>query len=64
MIKKIFYILCLFSFSFAHSSTNVFIYATIDNQIITNLDIEKESEYLKSLNKDLSLVNKRNYKKK
>ena len=57
MIKKIFYILCLFSFSFAHSSTNVFIYATIDNQIITNLDIEKESEYLKSLNKDLSQLN-------
>tara|TARA_B100001564_G_C20555928_1_gene631394 strand:+ start:69 stop:998 length:930 start_codon:yes stop_codon:yes gene_type:complete len=39
------------------SATNVFIYATVDDYIITNLDIFKESEYLKILNPNLSELN-------
>ena len=55
MIKKIsFTLLCIFlNFSSSLANSNIFIFATVDNEIITNLDIKKESEYLKILNPNL-----------
>ena len=41
-----------------YAKNNVFIYATINQDIITNFDIKKEIEYLKILNPDLSKLNK------
>ncbi len=35
------------------SNNNIFIYASVNDQIITNYDIKKESEYLKMLNPNL-----------
>jgi len=59
MLKKFLYFI-LISFSCTGpllSSTNVFIYATVDDFIITNLDISKEGQYLKILNPNLSQLN-------
>ncbi len=55
MSRKLLYVNLIFLFfaSIANSSTNIFIYATIDDKIITNLDIQKEGEYLKTLNPNL-----------
>ena len=33
---------------------NIYIFASVDNEIITNLDIKKESDYLKILNPNLN----------
>ena len=64
MIKKIYYSL-LISFFFhntlALSNTDVFIFATVNNKIITNFDIEKEIEYLKILNPSISQLEKKEY---
>ena len=49
----IFFILTSSSFS----NSKIFISATIDNEIITNYDIKKESEYLKILNPNLKQLN-------
>ena len=38
-----------------------FIYATIDQDIITNFDIKKETEYLKILNPDLSKLSEEKF---
>ena len=46
----IFYLLTTLS---SHSNTNIFIYATVNDKIITNFDIEKEINYLKILNPQL-----------
>ena len=43
-----------FSVSSAISNTDVYIYATVNNKIITNFDINKEINYLKILNPNLS----------
>ncbi len=52
--KKIFLILLFFfSSSYAFSNENVFISVYVDDKIITNIDIKKESEYLKILNPNL-----------
>ena len=54
MIKKIIFlslIFLIFSSSFLKSS--IYISVTVDNEIITNVDIEKESSYLKILNPKL-----------
>ena len=61
MIKKILYtVLLLFYFTVSsQSTTNVFIFATVDDYMITNFDILKEGEYLKSLNTNLSQLNKK-----
>ena len=57
MLKKYFYII-LFFFSlivnFAFSDEKIFISVTVDKEIITNIDIKKEGEYLKILNPNLS----------
>ena len=61
MLKKIKYIffLLLLMTTVTHSNTNVFIYATINNEIITNQDIEKEIKYLQILNSNLMQLNKK-----
>ena len=62
--KKIFYILVLFIintfFIFTNiNSTEVKILMKINNEIITNIDIENEYKYLVALNKSLNnLINK------
>ena len=56
---KIFFLINLFTLFLIEASSgksNIFIYATINDQIITNFDIEKESEYLKLLNPKLSEI--------
>lgn len=56
MLKKVYFILLIlfFSVSSAISNTDVYIYATVNNKIITNFDINKEINYLKILNPSLS----------
>ena len=52
-------IIILFSNNFnAFSNSEIFIAATINNEIITNQDISKEEKYLKILNPDLSKLDK------
>ena len=59
MIRFTLLFLILFSnFSILETKANIFIYATIDDEIITNYDVEKESEYLKILNPNLVQLNK------
>jgi len=62
MIKLfIFSISFLFFFNnISISKNNIYISLTIDDQIITNYDIEKESDYLKILNPNLSQINEKN----
>ena len=58
MQKKILYFLIIFfSLIVNSSSNNVFISVIVNDKIITNLDIEKESEYLKIFNPNLSQLN-------
>ena len=60
MIKKIFFIsLFLFNFTVFGFSKSVFISVMINDKIITNLDIEKESEYLKIFNPNLNNLEKK-----
>tara|TARA_S200000501_G_scaffold367591_1_gene404125 strand:+ start:2522 stop:3451 length:930 start_codon:yes stop_codon:yes gene_type:complete len=59
MFKNIFYALFISVFCITEvlSSSNIFILAIINDQIITNHDVKKESEYLKTLNPKLSSLN-------
>ncbi len=54
MFRKSIYIaiFCIISF-FNHANSEVYIYATINDEIITNHDIQKEQNYLTILNPDL-----------
>jgi len=56
MFKKIFFISFFISLitNYSFAQKDIYIYATVNNDIITNFDIEKESEYLKILNPDLT----------
>ena len=57
-MKKIFLflsILVLFATT-AYAKKNVFIIAKVNDKIITNLDIEKETSYLKILNPQLNKI--------
>ena len=57
-MNKVFYIfvlLILFDFKNLYSG-NVYIELKIENEIITNFDIEKEKKYLLALNNNLSQV--------
>ena len=56
MLKKFFLIAFIFIvlINKNYAKEDIFIYATIDDDIITNFDIIKETEYLKILNPDLS----------
>tara|TARA_A100000164_G_scaffold367489_1_gene389509 strand:- start:42 stop:971 length:930 start_codon:yes stop_codon:yes gene_type:complete len=60
MLKKVYFVLLIlfFSNSFAVSNTDVYIFATVNNKIITNFDIKKEINYLKILNPSLSKLKK------
>ena len=60
--KKFFYFLILIVFFIKSeiSAKNAYIALKIDNDIITNLDIEKEYRYLMALNKDLQNLKKKN----
>ena len=60
MFKKIIYIIGIFFFSITPtlSDTNIYIVTTINDEIITNYDIQKEIEYLQILNKDLKELDK------
>tara|TARA_B100000963_G_scaffold343426_1_gene345256 strand:- start:2410 stop:3339 length:930 start_codon:yes stop_codon:yes gene_type:complete len=59
MSKKIFFILLILFFSInkTFAQKDIFILATINDDIITNFDIKKESDYLKILNPDLEKLN-------
>ena len=56
MLKKIYLFLIIFLFFFTSvlAETKIYIYATVDNEIITNFDLLKESKYLKILNPNIS----------
>ncbi len=56
MFKKIYLIILILSFSntFAVSNNDVYIFATVNDKIITNFDIKREINYLKILNPNLS----------
>ena len=60
-LKKLF-ILSIFFFTFeynnAYSSNQIIIIAKVNNEIVTNLDIEKEYRYLIALNPSLTSVKK------
>ena len=54
-------ILCLFFSLFVIQSikaNDVRIISIINNEIITNIDIENEANYLRALNEDLNNINK------
>ncbi len=60
MIKNIILFFWLFSltiFFITKSKSEIYIYAKVDNEIITNHDLKKESEYLKILNPNLKQIN-------
>ena len=59
MIKKIFISILMLMFSTSNllSNSDLFISAIIDDQIITNFDIQKEKSYLIILNPNLSNLN-------
>ena len=59
MFKKIYYIIIvsLLSTSLSYAKNNVYIYATVNDKIITNFDIKKEINYLKILNPKLLDLN-------
>ncbi len=66
MLKKIFFFLIIFSFFFtsiANSEDKVFIKFKIDNEIITNIDLENEKNYLIALNNNLKNVSEKELKK-
>ena len=56
MFKKFFFVSIIFFFSLgiSFSDTKVYIFASVDDKIITNLDIKKEADYLKALNPNLA----------
>ena len=61
MLKKISSTFLIFIFLFFIKNfalSDIYIYATVDDEIITNHDIYKESEYLKILNPNLSELDK------
>ena len=59
--KKNFLLLIVFFFNFAdnvYASINSNILLKVDNEIITNFDLELEFRYLTALNQDLKSINK------
>ncbi len=66
MLKKIFFFIITFSFFFTsitNSEDRVFIKFKIDNEIITNIDLESEKNYLIALNNNLKNVSEKELKK-
>ena len=60
MIKKIIFScsILLFLVTSSFSETKIYIQASVENEIITNYDIQKEIKYLQILNNDLKNLNK------
>jgi len=58
IIKKFFILFFLLFFNNSINAKEVFITVTVNDQIITNYDIEKEGEYLTILNPQLTELNK------
>ena len=59
LLKKIFVFLLFISFgNITVANENVYIVLTVDDQIITNVDIEKEANYLLILNQNLTKLEK------
>ena len=59
LLKKIFVFLLFISFgNITVANENVYIVLTVDDQIITNVDIEKEANYLLILNPNLTKLEK------
>lgn len=58
MIRNIIFVITIFFFivNNSHAKTELYIYATVNNQIITNYDIKKEALYLKILNPGLTKI--------
>ena len=64
MVERYLFVLFFFFFSISisNSTNNIFIVAKVDGKIITNFDVKKEADYLKTLNpKLLNLEKKRIY---
>ena len=62
MTKKIIisFILLIFTFIFNVANSKVFIKAKVNNQIITNIDVKNERNYLLALNPNLRNLSKEN----
>ena len=59
LLKKIFvFLLFIFISNISFANQNVYIVLTVDDQIITNVDIEKEANYLLILNPNLTKLEK------
>lgn len=59
MLKKLkFFVIFIFSILSTSVNAEVFIFATVSDQIITNQDVKKEIEYLQILNPNLIQVDK------
>ena len=59
LLKKIFvFLLFIFISNISFANQNVYIVLTVDDQIITNVDIEKEANYLLILNPNLTNLKK------
>ena len=61
MLKKIYFTLLIFftSITLSLSNTDVYIFATVNEKIITNFDVKKEIEYLKILNPNISKLDEK-----
>ncbi len=59
MKKKnfLFFLIFIFNCCYQITSANIYIYAYVDDEIITSHDIKKEEEYLKILNPNLNQLN-------
>ena len=64
-MKKIFILLTVFYFLLSNTSANenIFIVAKINNKILTNFDLKKETAYLNILNPQLENLDKKNKKR-
>ena len=62
MLKTICYIVIIFflNITLVIANSNVYIYATVNKEIITNLDIDNEIKYLQLLNPNLNQLSKKN----
>ena len=55
-MKKInlFILIIFFNFNLVFAETNIIIKFKVENEIVTNIDLQKEEKYLISLNKKLA----------
>tara|TARA_Y100000590_G_scaffold147515_1_gene169367 strand:- start:3036 stop:3986 length:951 start_codon:yes stop_codon:yes gene_type:complete len=65
-LKKLFFVsifFLVFNFSKAYTDNQITIVAKINNEIVTNIDVEKETRYLLALNPGLRTISKDKLKK-